>query len=127
MSIRLEGTALLGRSPRVRKVSNVPIYLLVTGKVQQKMKKQFSALLFSRGLSSLIQAVSLLLFIRWAGIEAFGVIAVITSIAAVLYTLADWGATIHIPRSRAKQQSQLVAGGLAVSIIGNSIDRKSVV
>lgn len=85
------------------------------------MKKQFSALLLSRGLSSLIQAVSLLLFIRWAGIETFGVVAVITSIAAVLYTFADWGASIHIPRSRAKELPDLVAGGLGVSAIGNTI------
>lgn len=85
------------------------------------MKKQFSALLLSRGLSSLIQAVSLLLFVRWAGAEAFGLIAVITSVAAVLYTLSDWGAGIHIPRSRAKESNELVAGGLAVSIIGNTM------
>lgn len=85
------------------------------------MKKQFSALLFSRGLSSLIQAVSLLLFVRWAGAEAFGLIAVITSVAAVLYTLSDWGAGIHIPRSRAKESDDLVAGGLAVSVIGNTM------
>lgn len=85
------------------------------------MKKQFSALLLSRGLSSLIQAVSLLLFVRWAGAEAFGFIAVITSVAAVLYTLSDWGAGIHIPRSRAKQSDDLVAGGLAVSVIGNTV------
>lgn len=85
------------------------------------MKKQFSALLLSRGLSSLIQAISLLLFIRWAGVESFGVVAVITSIAAVVYTFADWGASIHIPRSRAKELPELVAGGLAVSVIGNSI------
>lgn len=84
------------------------------------MKKQFSALLFSRGLSSLIQAVSLLLLVRWAGAEAFGLIAIITSIAAVLYTLSDWGAAIHIPRSRAKGSIELVRGGLTVSILGNS-------
>ncbi|WP_342022283.1 oligosaccharide flippase family protein [Arthrobacter citreus] len=84
------------------------------------MKKQFSALLISRGLSSLIQAVSLLLLVRWAGAEAFGLIAVITSIAAVLYALSDWGAAVHVPRSRAKELHALVAGGLVVSVIGNS-------
>lgn len=85
------------------------------------MKKQFSALLFSRGLSSLIQAVSLLLLVRWAGAEAFGIIAVIISVAAVLYALSDWGAAVHVPRSRAKELHELVAGGLAVSVIGNSL------
>ena len=85
------------------------------------MKKQFTALLFSRGLSSLIQAISLLLLVRWAGAEAFGLIAVVTSVAAVLYALSDWGAAVHVPRSRAKELHALVSGGLAVSVIGNSV------
>ena len=83
------------------------------------MKSQFAALLFSRGMSSVIQAGSLVLLVRWVGAEIFGLVAVITGIAAVVYTLSDWGAASHLPRSRARGETGAVADGLRLSILGN--------
>lgn len=85
------------------------------------MKNQFMVLLVSRGLSSIFQALSLVLLVRWVGAETFGLIAVITGIAAVVYTLSDWGAASHLPRSKARGDLPAVVTGLRLSVLGNSV------
>jgi O-antigen/teichoic acid export membrane protein len=86
---------------------------------EQTMKAQFIVLLGARIFSSALQAVSFILLARWAGVQEFGLIAIITGIGSVLFAVADWGLTSYIPRARAKGLNAEVLTGLTMSFWGN--------
>ena len=83
------------------------------------MKVQFLVLLSSRIASTAIQAVVFVLLARWAGAQDFGAIAIIAGVAAVLFTVSDWGLSSYIPRARAKGFNAEVAIGLRMDLLGN--------
>jgi O-antigen/teichoic acid export membrane protein len=83
------------------------------------MKAQFLVLLGARIFSSGLQAVSFILLARWAGVQDFGLIAIITGIGSVLFAVADWGLSSYIPRARAKGFNADVLTGLGMSFWGN--------
>lgn len=83
------------------------------------MKVQFLVLLSSRIASTAIQAFLFILLARWAGVQDFGAIAIIAGVAAVLFTVSDWGLSSYIPRARAKGLNAEVATGLHMDFVGN--------
>jgi O-antigen/teichoic acid export membrane protein len=83
------------------------------------MKTQFLALVATRIFATGIQALTVILLARWAGVRDFGVIGVIVGICAVLYTIADWGLSSYIPRARAVGRNSEVVSGLRMDFLGN--------
>ena len=83
------------------------------------MRLQFVVLLSSRVASTAIQAIVFVLLARWSGVHDFGAIAMAAGVAAVLYTISDWGLSSYIPRARAKGLDAQVATGLRIDLLGN--------
>lgn len=83
------------------------------------MKAQFIVLLGARILSGGLQAISFILLARWAGVQDFGLIAIVTGVGAVLFAVADWGLSSYLPRARAKGLNGEVVTGLLMNFSGN--------
>lgn len=84
------------------------------------MRGQFAALLLSRGAASGFQALTVILLARWVGAETFGVVAIVTGVGMVLFTVSDWGLSSYIPRARARGDHGEVALGLRLNLLGNA-------
>lgn len=85
------------------------------------MKAQFFALLGARIVSGGLQAISFVLLARWAGVQDFGLIAIITGVGAIVFAVADWGLSSYIPRVRAKGLDGEVVTGLRLNFFGNIV------
>lgn len=84
------------------------------------MLRQFGGVAFARGLSSLSQAILLVLVARGVGPSEFGVLATFLSLHIVLFSLGSMNATTFISREYAIGNLSFVATALRVNTVALS-------
>jgi len=81
------------------------------------MRKQYLALLVSRGLGGALSALTFVIVARLSGVTAVGQLGSVTGALTFLYLLADFGMSTYIPRERAREQQARVLVGLRLNML----------
>ena len=83
------------------------------------VRRQFVAILASRGLGSALQAVALVLLARSVPAAEFGVVNVVIGVVGLLLVATGFGMSVYVPRARALGQDDDVAAGLRLNAVAN--------